>query len=148
MSKNTPVSPDTNSTREIKTRIPAWLYPSTLEVIDRASEMDNCKSRSEFLEKAAQFYAGYVSGQEAIAYLPPALASVLRGTVLDTENRICRLLFKLAVELDMVMNVLAAGMEIPEEQLNSLRGRCVQNVKKTSGSVTLDNAVRYQRGVD
>ncbi len=148
MSKNTPVSPDTSSSREIKTRIPAWLYPSTLEIIDRASEMDNCKSRSEVLEKAAQFYAGYVSGQEAIAYLPPALASVLRGTVLDTENRICRLLFKLAVELDMVMNVLAAGMEIPEEQLNSLRGRCVQNVKKTSGSVTLDNAVRYQRGVD
>ncbi len=148
MSKNTPVLPDTNNTREIKTRIPAWLYPSTLEVIDRASEMDNCKSRSEFLEKAAQFYAGYVSGQEAIAYLPPALASVLRGTVLDTENRICRLLFKLAVELDMVMNVLAAGMEIPEEQLRSLRERCVQNVKKTSGSVTLDNAVRYQRGVD
>ena len=148
MSKNTPVSPDRNSNREIKTRIPAWLYPSTLEVIDRASEMDDCKSRSECLEKAARFYAGYVSGQDAIAYLPPALASVLRGTVQDTENRICRLLFKLAVELDMVMNVLAAGMEIPEEQLRSLRERCIQNVKKTSGSVTLDAAVRYQRGVD
>ncbi len=39
-------------------------------------------------------------------------------------------------------------MEIPDEQLHSLRGRCVQNVKKTSGSVTLDGAVRYQRGVD
>ena len=148
MSKNTPVSPDKNNTREIKTRIPAWLYPSTLEVIDRASEMDDCKSRSEFLEKAALFYAGYVSGQDAIAYLPPALASVLRGTVQDTENRICRLLFKQSVELDMVMNLLAAGMEIPEEQLRSLRERCVQNVKKTSGSVTLDAAVRYQRGGD
>ena len=76
----------------------------------------------------------------------PALASVLRGTVQDTENRICRLLFKLAVELDMVMNVLAAGMEISDDALRSLRGRCVQNVKKTSGSVTLDKAVEYQRG--
>jgi len=44
------------------------------------------------------------------------------------------------------MNVLAAGMEIPDEQLQSLRGHCVQNVKKTNGSVTLDNAVRYQNG--
>ena len=58
----------------------------------------------------------------------------------------CRLLFKLAVEQDMVMNVLAAGMEIPDEQLKALRGRCVQNVKKTSGSISLDDAVRYQRG--
>ena len=33
----------------------------------------------------------------------------------------CRLLFKLAVELDIVVNVLAAGMEIPDEQLRTLR---------------------------
>ena len=46
----------------------------------------------------------------------------------------------------MVMNVLAAGMEIPDEQLRALRGRCVQDVKKTSGSISLDDAVRYQRG--
>lgn len=46
----------------------------------------------------------------------------------------------------MVMNVLAAGMEIPDEQLKALRGRCVQNVKKTGGSVTLDDAARYQNG--
>ena len=58
----------------------------------------------------------------------------------------CHLLFKLAVEQDMVMNVLAAGMEIPDEQLKALRGRCIQDVKKTSGSISLDDAVRYQRG--
>ena len=50
---------------EIKTRIPVWLYPSTLEVIDRAAETVNCKSRSEYLERAALFYAGYISGQDA-----------------------------------------------------------------------------------
>ena len=145
MSKNTHISVEPNTPAEVKTRIPVWLYPSTLEVIDRAMKIANCKSRSEYLEKAALFYAGYVSGQDATAYLPPALASVLRGTVQDTENRICRLLFKLAVEQDMVMNVLAAGMEIPDEQLKALRGRCIQDVKKTSGSISLDDAVRYQR---
>ena len=46
----------------------------------------------------------------------------------------------------MVMNVLVAGMEIPDEQLRALRGRYVQDVKKTSGSISLDDAVRYQRG--
>ena len=132
MRRKQAVSVEPGASAEIKTRIPVWLYPSTLEVMDRAAETAGCKSRSEYLEKAALFYAGY--------------ASVLRGTVQDTENRICRLLFKLAVELDMVMNVLAAGMEISDDALRSLRGRCVQNVKKTSGSVTLDKAVEYQRG--
>ncbi len=46
----------------------------------------------------------------------------------------------------MMMNVLAAGMEIPDEQLKALRGRCGQDVKKTSGNISLDDAVRYQRG--
>ena len=58
----------------------------------------------------------------------------------------CRLLFKLAVEQDMVMNVLAAGMEIPDEQLKALRGRCVQDVKKISSRISLDDAVCYPRG--
>ena len=124
------------------------MSPETQQLVKEMCPRDNCHSQNEFIEKAIRFYPGYVSGQDAIAYLPPALASVLRGTVQDTENRICRLLFKQSVELDMMMNVLAAGMEIPDEQLRSLRERCVQNVKKTSGSVTLDAAVRYQRGGD
>ena len=92
MGKNRPISVEPGGPAEIKTRIPVWLYPSTLETMDRAAETAGCRSRSEYLEKAALFYAGYVSGQDAVAYLPPALASVLRGTVQDTENRICRLL--------------------------------------------------------
>ena len=145
MSKNTHISVEPNTPAEVKTRIPVWLYPSTLEVMDRAMKIANSKSRSEYLERP-RCSTPDVSGQDATAYLPPALASVLRGTVQDTENRICRLLFKLAVEQDMVMNVLAAGMEIPDEQLKALRGRCVQDVKKTGGSISLDDAVRYQRG--
>ena len=72
--------------------------------------------------------------------------SALRATVQDTENRICRLLFKLAVEQDMVMNVLAAGMEIPQSDLDHLRGRCARDVKSTDGSVSLKEAVDCQKG--
>ena len=67
MSKNTHISVEPNTPAEVKTRIPVWLYPSTLEVMDRAMKIANCKSRSEYLEKAALFYAGYVSGQDAAA---------------------------------------------------------------------------------
>ena len=104
--------------------------PETQQLVKEMCPRDNYRTQNEFIEKAIRFYAGYVSGQDTTAYLPPALASVLRGTVQDTENRVCRLLFKLAVDLDMMMNVLAAGIEIPDEQLKALRGRCGQDVKK------------------
>ncbi|WP_211237012.1 hypothetical protein [Aneurinibacillus terranovensis] len=54
-------------TEENKKRIPLWLYPSTLESVDRWQQQDNCKSRSEFIEKAVRFYCGYIS---AVCQLP------------------------------------------------------------------------------
>lgn len=124
------------------------MSPETQQLVREMCPRDNCRTQNEFIEKAIRFYAGYVSGQEAAAYLPAALTSVIRGTIRDTENRICRLLFKLAVEMDMMMNIMAAGMEIPEAQLDELRVHCIQNVRKTNGSVTLDKAVSYQNGED
>ena len=41
---------------------------------------------------------------------------------------------------------LVMGMEIPDEQLRTLQSRCVQDMKKTRGNVTLDDAVRCQKG--
>ena len=108
--------------------------------------IDNCRSQNEFIEKAIRFYIGYLSGQAASNYLPTVLVSALRGIVQSGEEHICRLLFKQSGELSMMMNVLAAGMEIREEDLDRLRGKCVQEVKKSNGSLTLKDAVRYQNG--
>ena len=138
MSQNTKLAVE----HETKVRIPVWLYPSTLETIDKAMYQANCKSRSEFLENAAQMYAGYISADSAIKYLPAALVSALRATVQCSEDRISRLLFKQTVELSMMMNVLAAGLEIDDSQLDNLRWRCVQNVKKTNGSITFKDTLR------
>ena len=110
---------------EIKTRIPLWIYPSTLETVDRAMARDNCKSRSEFIESAIRFYAGYLSGEDAVEFLPAALVSALRATV----------------ELSMMMNVLAAGLEIDSSQLDALRWRCVQEVKKTNGTISFKDTL-------
>lgn len=134
------------SAHEKKQRIPVWLYPDTLRAIDTAMEQANCKSRSEFLENAARMYAGYISANNALTYLPPVLMSAVRGAVQDSENRIARLLFKQAVELDMVMNVVAGTMRVNPEIVKQLRATCIENVKKTGGTVTFDAAVKYQRG--
>ena len=137
---------ETPTQEEVKTRITTWLYPSTVQTIDKIMPLDNCKSRSEFLEKAALFYAGYVSGKDAASFLPTALVSALRATVTESEKHICRMLFKLTVELDMVMNVLAAGMSIQTDSLRDLRDKCVREVSRTNGQITLKDAVEYQSG--
>lgn len=50
MRKDWTPAPKANETKQ---RIPVWLYPSTLEVVDKLVKQDNCKSRSDYLETAA-----------------------------------------------------------------------------------------------
>jgi len=131
---------------EKKTRIPLWLYPSTVEMVDKAFPEDNCKSRSDFLEKAAEFYCGYISADSAVRFLPAALTSSVSAAVQSSENRMARLLFKLAVEMSMMMNVVAAGADLDDVNLQRLRGKCVEDVKRSIGSVNFDEVLRFQRG--
>ena len=138
MSQNTNIAVE----HEKKERIPAWLYPSTLKAIDKAMYQADCKSRSEFLEYAVQMYAGYISADSAVQYLPAALVSAFRATVQGSETRISRLLFKLTVELSMMMHVLAAGLEIDNRQLDALRWQCVQEVKKTNGGIKFKDVLQ------
>ena len=129
-----------------KIRFQMRISPDTDSKIKKAMEVDNCQSQNEFVEKALRFYCGYVSASNSLEVLPPLLASAIRGSIQDTENRIARLLFKMAVELDMTMNVVAGGFKVSDDTLKKLRARCVQEVKQTGGAVTFDAAVKYQRG--
>ena len=99
------------------------ISPEMQELVKELCPRDNCQTQNEFIERAIRFYAGYVSGKEAMEYLPPALVSAIRAAVKASEDRLSRLLFKLAVEMDMMMNILAAGMELTDEDLRELRPR-------------------------
>ncbi len=132
--------------KEVKRRFQLWLKPSVLQMADDLYEKDNCGSRSEFIEKAIQFYAGYLYGKSAGDYLPKILISTLKGILNESDNRISRILFKLAVEQAIAMNVIAATNGITKEQLRSLRGTCVQEVKKTHGVYSFEDAYDFQKG--
>ena len=122
------------------------IMPETQQLVKDIYPLDNCQNQSEFIEKAIHFYAGYVASKNGTEFLAPVLVSALQGTVTNAENHIARLLFKLAVETNMMMNVLASEVDVSPEALERLRGRCIQEVKKTSGAVTFADAMKYQKG--
>ena len=122
------------------------IMPETQQLVKDIFPLDNCQNQSEFIEKAIHFYAGYVASKNGTEFLAPVLVSALQGTVTNAENHIARLLFKLAVETNMMMNVLASEVDVSPEALERLRGRCIQEVKKTGGAVTFADAMKYQKG--
>ena len=122
------------------------IMPETQQLVKDIYPLDNCQNQSEFIEKAIHFYAGYVASKNGTEFLAPVLVSALQGTVTNAENHRARLLFKLAVETNMMMNVLASEVDVSPEVLERLRGRCIQEVKKTGGAVTFADAMKYQKG--
>ena len=141
MSENKSQEPE----KEVKRRFQLWLKPSVLQMADDLYEKDNCGSRSEFIEKAIQFYAGYLYGESAGDYLPKILISTLKGILNESDNRISRELFKLAVEQAITMNVVAATCNISREQLEKLRGTCVSQVKRSNGAYSFEDALDFQK---
>ncbi len=133
-------------TEKNKKKFPLWIYPETRQLVTDWYKKDNCQSQSEFIEKAIRFYCGYISAEEGVRFLPAAITSALTGMVDSLENRMARLIFKLAVEMAMMMNILAANAEVDEALLRKLRGKCVDDVKKSIGAVTFEDAVRFQKG--
>ena len=121
------------------------IAPENQQLVKNLCARDNCQSQNEFIEKAIRFYAGYVSGKEATAYLPPALVAAMRGTVQDSENRIARMDFKLAVELSKLAHVIAYTHEVDGEALRKLHLKCLEEVKRINGAVDFESAYKYQK---
>ena len=76
---------NTPKEKEVKRRFQSWLRPSTIKLMDRLYEDDNCKSKSEFIEKAVRFYAGYLSTQNAREYLPKNEMALRYGVSVKLE---------------------------------------------------------------
>ena len=128
-----------------KRKFALYIRESTLEQVRKWYPQDNCTSQSEFIEKAIQFYIGFISSENGSDYLPKIITSTLKGIVNESDNRISRILFKMAVEQAITMNVVAATCNISRDQLEKLRGTCVAQVKRTNGAYSFENAYDLQK---
>lgn len=131
--------------KDLKRKFALWIRPSLLEEVDSLYKSDNCASRSEFMEKALRFYMGYLSSQENQDYLADVIPSTVKGIVDESSNRMGRLLFKMAVEQAVTSNILAAVCEVDQQELERLRNQCIQQIRKTNGMISFEQALRWQK---
>ena len=129
---------------ERKDKFALYIRNSTLDVARQWYERDNCASMSEFIEKAILFYGGYVSNEHNPNSLPKVVVSTLKSIVRDTANQQNKMLFKLCVEISLMMNVLATTKGIKRENLEQLRQLCEEEVRKTNGSISIWKALEWQ----
>ena len=127
-----------------KVRKAFYIEEDILEQVDSLLQQADVKSRNEFLNQALKFYIGYLTSAKIENYMLSSISSVTHATVKDSENRMARAMFKLAVETSKLANVIAYSQEIDEESMGKLHVRCMEEVKRINGAVKFEDAYEYQ----
>ncbi len=124
-----------------------WLSEDLDEKIDIYLRLDNCSSRSEFVEQALRFYIGYLNTKNAGAFLPEALSAMMTGTLDYYAGRIGSLLFKQGVDLNVLGQIIAYDTDIDEGEYQRLRGKAIRDMKHTNGRISFKDALDFQKSV-
>ena len=110
-----------------KIKFPLWLMPETKATVERLYRQDGCSSQSEFMEKAIQFYCGYLLSMFG--------------------DRIGRLLFKQTVEHNVMNHILACDTDIDAATYQKMRGMSYQEVVQTHGQISFPEVLRKEKAL-
>lgn len=131
--------------KEQKSKHTVWLTNEAWKQVESRYHADNCTTKNEYIEKAIQFYSGYLDTENATTYLPRVLSEILEGKLGAFGDRIGRLLFKLAVNDGMLTYLTAANTDYDQPTLDKLRVQCVNDAKRTHGVIDVRDAAASLR---
>ena len=107
-------------------------------------------SRSELIEQALKLYLATRNLKTKRDTLVPELAECIAKASDDGIVKISKGLFRYAVEVEMLIELLADSLDIDDEDLYEIRRRAVNNVRRTRGKIKLDDLImrNAREGID
>ena len=121
--------------------------PETKRKIERWYQEDNCRSKNEFIEKAVNCYTDMLAAGESTT-LPRVVQSAIDNRLKLFENRISSLLYKQAVEMDMMTSLVLQSLNVSEEVLRQERAKSIAAVKRTNGQLRMEQKLRELESED
>ena len=91
-------------------------------------------SRNEFIRDAVDFYIEWLNIESTDKFLTPALESVISAKLRDVEYRISQNLFRMAVEQNVITQVLICDGKYSSETIYEFHENAVSMVEKTNGT--------------
>ena len=122
------------------------LSPITEFRLERDYRLDGSRSKNEFIERAITRYQDLLEVEQNET-LPTAIQSAIDGRLGMLEDRLARLLYKLAVETDMGISAVLDCIRMDSDYLRRLRADSVKSVKATNGLLTFEQKVREREEI-
>ena len=110
------------------------------ERCDRLANETGCRSRNAFIRDAIDFYCSWLEKEQTERFLTPALESVISAKIRDSEERISRNLFKIAVDLAILSKIVLDrdGGGYDADYLDEMRQDSIREVSETNGAIRME----------
>lgn len=125
-----------------KVRKAFYIDEELLEQVDTLLGQADVRSRNEFVNQALKFYIGYLTSEKIENYMLTTISSVMHATVKDSENRMARAMYKLAVETSKFCyhnNEIATTKMINQDEHGVGIKNIIRIVEKYNGEYVIQN---------
>lgn len=106
-------------------------------------------SRSELIEQSLKLFLATRDIKDKSDIIVPELADCLAKASDNGITKISKGLFRYAVEVEMLIAMLADTFEVSKNELKDIRREAVNNVRRTRGKINLDDLItrNYDEGI-
>lgn len=134
----------------LEKRIKAGLAVSQkhLSLCDENLRKAEVNSRNAFVEKAIEYYTGYLNAEQNSKYFEDAFASRAQQKVEQIGKSLGTGQFKIAVELALISHILAAQAKITDADFRRLRDKCEYDIRHLEGVQKFEQAYQFQHSAD
>ncbi len=126
----------------IKTTL--YLPPTLSKQIETTCAAYQYKSKNEFMVEALRAHIATVTLQNTDDIFIEKMQNALDKHTKSLSERLSKGLYRYAIEVDMLMHILAAISQITNEEIDALRGRAIRDVKKNRGRLSLEAVADFQ----
>lgn len=128
-----------NETKTFTYRMP----PDIMQMLEGIQSLVEAKSKTTVMNEAIKFYYGYLTSSISQDYLCGTLGAKLEAVQNRGNDRIARLLFKIAAELNLNTKILSFREKLSVDEYSKIRRKAIQEVTATKGIINL-----YEAGLE
>lgn len=122
-----------------KYKITVRMSEKTKAEIDEMMGDAHTGSVNAFVNKAIEFYIGYLKQGKNLNYISPILASAIKSEIKNVERNFSEMIFKNAVQVSMLTQLVADEKEFEDYYLDNLYNWCAEKVASTNGIIDLQS---------
>ena len=127
---------------ENKQRVSLYLDKKTVKTVDTFIKKHGFHSRNEFFKKAAENLIADEAIKSGGDVMSEKLAKAVENVSEDNAKAISKGMFRYAVQLEMLMRVIAKANHFTDDELEDMRREAINNVRRTRGRIKLEDIAK------